>query len=62
LNIALSTFDPIEFLTKVGIGRTVVKYRKNQKIYAQGDVADSVFYIQKGKVTITASPSTARKP
>jgi CRP/FNR family cyclic AMP-dependent transcriptional regulator len=31
----------------------MAKLRKNQKLYAQGDVADSVFYIQKGKVKIT---------
>ena len=49
----ISTFDPINFLAKVGVGRTISKYRKNQKIFFQGDVADSVFYIQKGKVKIT---------
>jgi CRP/FNR family cyclic AMP-dependent transcriptional regulator len=49
----ISTFDPIEFLAKVGVGRTMAKLRKNQKLYVQGDVADSVFYIQKGKVKIT---------
>jgi CRP/FNR family cyclic AMP-dependent transcriptional regulator len=53
LKNGLSTFDPIEFLAKVGVGRTMAKYRKNQKMFAQGDVADSVFYIQKGKVKIT---------
>jgi CRP/FNR family transcriptional regulator, cyclic AMP receptor protein len=50
---AASTFNPAEFLAKVGGGRTIAKYRKNQKVFAQGDVADSVFYIQKGKVKIT---------
>lgn len=49
----ISTFDPAEFLAKVGGGRTMAKYRKNQKLFTQGDQADSVFYIQKGKVKIT---------
>jgi CRP/FNR family cyclic AMP-dependent transcriptional regulator len=46
-------FDPKTFLAKVERGRTIAKYRKNQKIFSQGDAADSVFYIQTGKVKIT---------
>ena len=46
-------FDPKEFLAKVDGGRTIAKYRKNQKVFSQGDAADSVFYIQKGKVKVT---------
>jgi CRP/FNR family cyclic AMP-dependent transcriptional regulator len=53
LKNTISTFDPAEFLAKVGGGRSIGKYRKNQKVFAQGDAADSVFYIQKGKVKIT---------
>ena len=34
-------------------GRTISKYRKNQTVFTQGDPADAVFYIQKGKVKIT---------
>ncbi len=48
-----STFDPNDFLTKVGSGRTIARYLKNQKIYSQGEAAGSVFYIQKGKVKVT---------
>jgi CRP-like cAMP-binding protein len=46
-------FDPKEFLAKVGGGRTISKYRKKQAVFSQGDAADAVFYIQKGKVKIT---------
>jgi CRP/FNR family cyclic AMP-dependent transcriptional regulator len=46
-------FDPKEFLSKVGRGRTVSDYPKNQIVYSQGAPADSVFYIQAGKVKIT---------
>ena len=46
-------FDPKAFLAKVNGGRTISDYRNNQIVYAQGDPADSVFYIQKGKVKIT---------
>ena len=46
-------FDPKDFLAKVDGGRTISKYRKNQKVFSQGDAADSVFYIQKGKIKVT---------
>ena len=46
-------FDPKDFLSTVNGGRTISTYRKNQKVFSQGDAADSVFYIQKGKVKVT---------
>jgi CRP-like cAMP-binding protein len=46
-------FDPKAFLAKVGEGRSIGKYRKNQPVFAQGEPADAVFFIQKGKVKIT---------
>jgi CRP/FNR family transcriptional regulator, cyclic AMP receptor protein len=47
------TFDPLAFLGRVEAGKTIEGYAKNQKIFSQGDVADTVFFIQKGKVKIT---------
>jgi CRP/FNR family cyclic AMP-dependent transcriptional regulator len=47
-----NSFDPQEFLAKVGAGKTISKFRKNQLIFVQGEVADTVFYIQKGKVKV----------
>jgi len=46
-------FDPAIFLGSEGAGKHVEKYQKNQRIFGQGEAADSVFYIQKGKVKIT---------
>src|SRR5438309_9191537 len=46
-------FDPKSFLAKIGEGRTISKYRKDQIVFSQGDPADAVFYIQKGKVKVT---------
>src|SRR5712675_2360652 len=46
-------FDPKEFLSKVNGGRAISNYRKYQIIYTQGEPADSVFYIQSGKVKTT---------
>jgi CRP/FNR family transcriptional regulator, cyclic AMP receptor protein len=46
-------FDPLVFLGKAGAGKTIERYRKNQKIFDQGDAADAVFFIRSGKVKIT---------
>ena len=50
---AKDAFDPMAFLGRVELGKTIEKYTKNQIIYSQGDVADTVFFIRKGKVKIT---------
>ena len=46
-------FDPKNFLTKVAEGRTLAEYSKDQVVFSQGDPADAIFYIQKGKVKLT---------
>ena len=46
-------FDPKVFLAKVGKGRTIAEYQKNEIVFSQSDVADAIFYIQKGKVKLT---------
>jgi CRP-like cAMP-binding protein len=48
-----ATFDPQNFLAKVGSGKTFLKLRKNQVIFSQEDDADSVLYIQDGRVKLT---------
>jgi CRP/FNR family cyclic AMP-dependent transcriptional regulator len=45
-------FDPKKFLAKVGEGKTILEFRKNQHVFKQGDPADTVFYIQTGKVKL----------
>jgi CRP/FNR family cyclic AMP-dependent transcriptional regulator len=46
-------FDPETFLTRVVKGKTQADYRKNQKVFSQGDPAESVFYVQQGRVKLT---------
>jgi CRP/FNR family transcriptional regulator, cyclic AMP receptor protein len=46
-------FDPKQFLATIGQGRKVGSFPKKQTIFAQGDAADAVFYIQQGKVRLT---------
>jgi CRP/FNR family transcriptional regulator, cyclic AMP receptor protein len=47
------SFNPKTFLAKVGEGRRIDRYRKDQIVFSQGEPADAVFYIQTGKVKVT---------
>jgi CRP-like cAMP-binding protein len=47
------SFDPKVFLTQTGIGRTVRHYGPKETVFSQGERADSVFYIQKGRVRLS---------
>jgi CRP-like cAMP-binding protein len=50
---AKAKFDAREFLAKADGGVTVSNYRRGQVVFTQGDPADSIFFIQEGKVKIT---------
>jgi CRP/FNR family cyclic AMP-dependent transcriptional regulator len=47
-----TTFNVKTFLSTLGSGRTITAYRKNKKIFSQGDRADAVFYIQEGQAKV----------
>jgi CRP-like cAMP-binding protein len=47
------SFDPKAFLASVGVGRSITKSHEGELIFSQGDPADALFYIQKGKVKVT---------
>jgi CRP-like cAMP-binding protein len=46
-------FDPKAFLARTGVGRALLDYAKNHTIFLQGEPADAIFYIQKGKIKLT---------
>jgi CRP/FNR family transcriptional regulator, cyclic AMP receptor protein len=46
-------FTPKSFLAKVGEGRSIGRYGKDQIVFSQGGPADAVYYVQKGKVKVT---------
>jgi CRP-like cAMP-binding protein len=52
-NVSKAVFDPKAFLATVGAGRSTTNWSKGQVIYSQGDLADALFFIQKGKVKVT---------
>jgi len=47
------SFDPKSFLALVGEGRSIGEYHNDQIVFSQGDSADAVFYIQRGRVKVT---------
>jgi CRP/FNR family transcriptional regulator, cyclic AMP receptor protein len=46
-------FDAQVFLAKMGMGKTILEFEKGQNVFEQGDVADTVYYIQKGRIKLT---------
>jgi CRP/FNR family cyclic AMP-dependent transcriptional regulator len=51
-NTNQAIFDPKEFLARVGEGKAILEFRTDEIVFSQGDVADTVFYIQKGRVKV----------
>jgi CRP/FNR family transcriptional regulator, cyclic AMP receptor protein len=54
-------FDPRTFLATIGEGRKSLIVSRKQGIFTQGDAADAVFYIQKGKVRLTVVSKTGKE-
>jgi CRP-like cAMP-binding protein len=49
----LRQFRPEAFLSQTGLGRTIANVKKKERIFSQGDTADAVFFIQKGRVRVS---------
>ena len=49
------------FLSTIDGGRTIATSTKRQRVFVQGDVADAVFYIQKGKVKLTVVSTSGKE-
>ena len=54
-------FDPRKFLATIGEGRKVVPFPKKQTIFAQGDAADAVFYIQQRRAAQAGTGKTEER-
>ena len=54
-------FEPSLFLAKVGAGKTIREYRSKAVVYAQGDAADAVYYVESGKVKLTVVSTRGRE-
>ena len=56
-----TTFDAKVFLATVNHGRTITKYAKDAVVFAQADPADSVFYMQKGRIKIVVESDQGKE-
>jgi CRP-like cAMP-binding protein len=56
-----SPFDAAAFLMSAGLGRTIVQLKPKVPFFSQGDPADSVFYLQKGRAKITVVSQTGKE-
>jgi len=56
-----TVFDPEAFLAQTGVGRTVLSLKKNETAYAQGDAADAIFYVQKGRLRVTVTSADGKE-
>ena len=50
---AKKSFDPDNFLSQVGLGRSITAYRRDRIVFSQGQPDTSVYYLQKGKVKLS---------
>jgi CRP-like cAMP-binding protein len=53
--------DPHKFLAKIGVGRSTSDYAKHSEVFAQGADADSIFYLQQGRATVTVTSEQGKK-
>jgi CRP/FNR family transcriptional regulator, cyclic AMP receptor protein len=54
-------FDPVAFLAKAGLGRKLVHLGSKERAFSQGDPADSVFYIQSGRIRLSVIAKTGKE-
>lgn len=56
-----STFDPATFLAHAGLGRRIIEVKPKQPFFAQGNKADSVFYLQRGRAKLTVVSQSGKE-
>jgi CRP/FNR family cyclic AMP-dependent transcriptional regulator len=54
-------FDPAAFLANAGVGRKIVHLENKARVFSQGDPADSIFYIQSGRIKLSVTSETGKE-
>ena len=54
-------FDSKTFLASIGEGRTIVKYQNGGIVFSQGDSADAVFYLRRGRIKLSVVSNAGRE-
>ena len=57
----IPALDIDEFLAKPGLGRKYIEFQPNQFLFQQGDPADRVFFLQKGRARLTIDSSEGKE-
>lgn len=59
--LKVSKFDVAGFLASAGLGRRIVHLTPNQPFFSQGIIADSVFYLRKGRAKLTVVSKNGKR-
>ena len=54
-------FNPAEFLARSGLGKTLLELKKKQALFSQGDAADSIFFVQDGRLKLTVVSKSGKE-
>ena len=54
-------FDAVDFLAKAGLGRKIVQMNPKDTFFSQGDPAESIFYLQKGRAKVTVVSAAGKE-
>jgi CRP-like cAMP-binding protein len=54
-------FDAATFLAGAGLGQRIIRFAPKQRFFSQGDLADSIFYLQKGRAKVTVISKTGKE-
>ena len=54
-------FDPVVFLANHGLGRKIIEIKPDRPFFSQGNPADAVFYLQKGRAKLTVVSSSGKE-
>jgi CRP/FNR family transcriptional regulator, cyclic AMP receptor protein len=60
-NYHKANFDPAIFLANAGLGRTIIELEPKEIFFSQGDPADTVFYLQKGRAKLTVMSQNGKE-
>lgn len=60
-NQSNAIFDPVTFLSNAGLGRKIIELSPKETFFSQGDQADSVFYLQKGRAKLTVVSQSGKE-
>lgn len=56
-----TAFDAADFLAKAGLGRRIVQVKPKQPFFSQGNPADAIFYLQRGRAKLTVVSTNGKE-